>query len=259
MLFVLVRPRDPNNIGAAARAMANFGLDDLAVVDPWEPVWREARAAVGAAHVLERAIAYGSLAEAIGDREIVGATTAGTRRALERVVTLEEAVGGCALVGATTAGQRRALERVVTPAEFFDEVAREGSWARAALVFGNEKHGLAAEDVERCHVAVRIPTETVQPSMNLAAAVAVCAYQSALARGATPPAPSARRRERGATIAEIEALVMSAFPPSGDPRVERRRRGGRARLRALLLRARATPADLSLLRGRIVEPESDND
>ena len=231
MRFVLVRPRDPNNIGAAARAMANFGLEELVVVDPWEPHWREARAAVGAAHVLERARAVTSLAEAIGDRTLVAATTAGTRRA---------------------------LDRVVTPVEFFDEVAREAAWERAALLFGNEKHGLAADDLARCHALVRIPTGDLQPSMNLAAAVAVCAYQATVARGAGTLAAPPRRRAGAATVAELDALVAAAFPGASDPRVESRRRGGRERLRTLLLRARATRSDLALLRGRLVQPESDN-
>jgi tRNA/rRNA methyltransferase len=233
MRVVLVRPRDPNNIGAAARAMANFGLSDLVVVAPFEPVWREARSAVGAGEVLARA---------------------------RLAATLDEAVGGSRFVGATTAGTRRRLERVVTPAEFVAEACALGGADDACLVFGNEKHGLAAGEVARCHVAVRIATAAMQPSMNLGQAVAVCCYEASLARAGAGALAAPRRRERPATIDEVAALVAAAVPEAegASPGVAGRRDAARARLRSLLLAARATPADLALLRGLLV-PSSDND
>ena len=64
---ILVRPRDPNNIGACARAMSNFGLTDLRVVEPFAPVWRDAVSAVGAGDVMKNAQQLSSLDEALHD------------------------------------------------------------------------------------------------------------------------------------------------------------------------------------------------
>jgi tRNA/rRNA methyltransferase len=229
MRIVLVRPRDPNNIGAAARAMANFGLTDLVLVAPYGPVWREAKSAVGAGAVLAAA---------------------------REVATLEEAVGDRALVGATTAGTRRRLARVLDPAAFAMEARGLGDGA--ALVFGNEKSGLSTADLERCHAAVRVSTAVGQPSMNLGQAVAVCCYE--LTRGSVDAAPTARRTsERPATLAEIEDALAALVPRAPAASVETRRRAARDRLRALLLRARPSAPDVALLRGLVVKPASDND
>ena len=85
--MVLVRPRNPLNIGAAARAMANFGLMELAVVAPFEPTWAEARStAVGAGPVITSARAVPTLAEAIDDATLVVGTTTGSRRNLGREI-----------------------------------------------------------------------------------------------------------------------------------------------------------------------------
>jgi tRNA/rRNA methyltransferase len=226
-LVVLVEPQLGENIGAAARAMANFGLRDLVVVDPWEPTWREAKSAVGAEPVLATARVVATLEEAIADRAFVGATTAATRRSL----------GGA-----------------LAPRAFFEAAAGKGdeAWKASAVIFGNEKHGLSTADIERCHAAIRIPTGAEQPSMNLAQAVAVCCYEAALARAlALAPAVRPTRRERLATVGELEALLAAAVPVSEDARVERRRAGARDRLRRLLLRSEAASSDVALLRGLV--------
>ena len=80
---VLVRSRNPLNIGAAARAMSNFGFAHLRVVTPYGPAFREARSAVGAADVLETAEEYGSVAEAVGDCALVVGTTAVGKRSIQ--------------------------------------------------------------------------------------------------------------------------------------------------------------------------------
>jgi TrmH family RNA methyltransferase len=223
MRVVLVRPRDPNNIGAAARALANFGLGELAVVAPHPPVWEEVRSAVGAGEVLARA----------------------------RVVPrLEDAVADCVLIGGTTAGTRRRLAGAVGPDEFFSGARGAGPdvWAGTAIVFGNEKTGLARAELDRCHAVVRIPTSPAQPSLNLGHAVAICCYEAARAASASP-AGGAGRRERRATSAEVDALLAAlaggplATAPAG------RAAAATARLRRLLLRGGATSADVALLRG----------
>jgi tRNA/rRNA methyltransferase len=151
---VLVSPRNPLNIGAVARAMANFGLNRLAVVAPYEPHWREARSAVGAEALLQNARQTESLAEAVAQSTLVIGTGTLTHRKPEQpVVSLPDLVP---LV--------------------LQEVNRGG---RISLVFGPEKHGLTRDDLSRCHALVEIPTDPLQPSMNLAQAVAVCLYELA--------------------------------------------------------------------------------
>jgi tRNA/rRNA methyltransferase len=162
LAVVLVSPRNPLNIGAAARAMANFGLRRLAVVAPFDPTWREARSAIGAPDLLANAVESATLAEAVADCTLVVGTGTLTRRKPEQpVVPLPD------------------LASLVSR-----ELARGG---RVALVFGSEKHGLTREDLSYCHILVEIPTDPLQPSMNLGQAVAVCLYELTR-RAEIPPA-----------------------------------------------------------------------
>jgi tRNA/rRNA methyltransferase len=151
---VLVSPRNPLNIGAAARAMANFGFVHMAVVAPHAPHWREARSAVGAPELLQNARETASLAEAVSDGTLVAGTgTLTTRKPEQQVVALP------------------ALAPLVQ-----NELEHGG---RVALVFGPEKRGLTREDLSYCHLLVEIPTDPHQPSMNLGQAVALCLYELA--------------------------------------------------------------------------------
>jgi tRNA/rRNA methyltransferase len=157
---VLVSPRNPLNIGAAARAMANFGFSRLSVVVPYAPHWREARSAVGAPELLAAANETATLAEAVAECTlVVGTGTLTYRKPEQPVISLPELAP---LVGR--------------------ELARSG---RVAVVFGPEKHGLTREDLSYCHYLVEILTDMRQPSMNLGQAVAVCLYELAC-RGARP-------------------------------------------------------------------------
>jgi tRNA/rRNA methyltransferase len=214
-----VRPRDPNNIGAAARAMANFGFRDLVVVEPFAPVWREARAAVGAAGLLRRARAQG----------------------------LERALAGAALV-LGTCGSARRLSRPVVPlprlAEFLDKRLPPGGLA--AVLFGNEKTGLSREALGHCHAVVRIPTSPEIPSMNLGQAAALVAYE--LARNPRsqkiraprfPPAPAEQTEA-------LLAAFLRAFAALGYMRgVPERVQAGR--VRDALKRLRPCRQDAGLL------------
>ena len=130
LTVVLVSPRNPLNIGAAARAMANFGFRRLAAVAPYEEHWREARSAVGASDLLQNAKRTECLAEAVADCTLVVGTAALTRRKPEQpVVSLPE------------------LPPIVQ-----QELARGG---RVALVFGSEKRGLSREDLSHLPSARR--------------------------------------------------------------------------------------------------------
>jgi tRNA/rRNA methyltransferase len=170
--IVLVRPRNPLNIGAAARALANFGLLEMAVVAPFEPTWDEARqAALRGDTVIAAARALPSLADTLSDTTLVIGTTTGSRRNLGR-------------------------ELLPLP-ELAAWLRRRNAQGRAALLFGSEKTGLSNEDMSHCHALVRIPTTRDCPSMNLGQAVAVCAYE--LVRSGVlsvrPPDVAAHRSE----------------------------------------------------------------
>ena len=169
---VLVRPRNPLNIGAAARALANFGLQDMAVVAPFEPTWVEARtAAVGGDAVIASAVAVPNLLAATGDANLVIGTTTGSRRNIGR--------------------------EILPLPQFAAWLRRRKVRGKAALIFGSEKTGLSNEDMSLCHALVRIPTTPDCPSMNLGQAVAVCAYELTRARIVTvrPPDVSVHRSE----------------------------------------------------------------
>ncbi len=155
--MVLVRARNPNNIGAVARAMHDFGFRDLRVVNEYAVPFEAARSAVDASTVLAEAKAFGSVAEAVADCTLVVGTTAVGERDLEHP-----------LYGLASAG------------DFVgEELAREGG--RVALMFGSEKTGLSNEELSHCHWLLTIPMaehEGVRhPSMNLGQAVAVCLYE----------------------------------------------------------------------------------
>ena len=187
--MVLVSTRNPLNIGAAARAMANFGFAQLRVVNPYDVAFREARSAVGAAPLLEAAEEHSNLADAIADcRLVVGTTSVGHRELHHPIRRLEY---GARLI-------RRALAR-----------------APVALLFGSEKSGLSNQDLSHCHWLLRIPTAEATPSMNLGQAVALCVYE--LARD--PKAVNARpARIAAATAAEneqITTMLLEALNASG--------------------------------------------
>src|SRR5438128_2670177 len=163
---VLVAPRNPLNIGAAARAMSNFGVFDLRLVNAYDVAFREARSAVKAGHILERAREFPTLAEAVAD---------------------------CSLVAGTTSIGARALEHPIRRLEYGGRLIRKHTATqRAALLFGSEKFGLGNEDMAHCHWLMRIPTRDEHASMNLGQAVAVCLYELSRSSQAARQAPEVR-------------------------------------------------------------------
>lgn len=148
---VLVAPRNPLNIGAAARAMSNFGFTHLRLVNPYEVAFREARSAVNAGEILRSATEYSTLAEAVAD---------------------------CSLIVGTTALGHRELQHPLRRLEYGGSLlAKHLASDRAALLFGSEKFGLSNEDLSYCHWLIRIGTREEHASMNLGQAVAVCLYE----------------------------------------------------------------------------------
>ena len=217
---VLVKPRDPNNIGAVARAMKNFGFTDLAIVTPHPPVWSEVVSAVNATDVLTRARVCSALDEAIADCNLVVGTADRTR--------VEE------------------KQTVYTPYDLSCELAAADY--NLAMVFGSEKHGLTNEDLSRCHRVMSVPTQPNCPSMNLGQAVAVCCYELIRpgAQVAIVPRP-AEIATAGATEAALqlalEVLRLIDFVlPGNEPDLTRRLRGN-------LLRLNPTKYDIEMLCG----------
>jgi len=148
---ILVSPRNPLNIGAAARAMSNFGFTRLRLVKPYDVAFREARSAVRAHYILEQAEVFDSIAEAIAD---------------------------CPLVAGTTAVGHRDLHVPLHRLEAAAPLLREQLHASpAALLFGSEKFGLSNDDMSYCHWLLRIPTRAEHGSMNLGQAVSICLYE----------------------------------------------------------------------------------
>lgn len=187
---VLVAARNPLNIGAAARAMSNFGFRHLRVMNPYQVAFREARSAVGAADLLAQAQERSSLAEAVAD---------------------------CNLVVGTTALQNRELQHPLRRLEEGVELIRqELTAARVALVFGSEKRGLSNEDLSHCHWLIRIPTREQHSSMNLGQAVAVCLYE--LIRQPSVVQPALRSEGAAAASGDLEritALTLQSLKASG--------------------------------------------
>ena len=187
---VLVAARNPLNIGAAARAMSNFGVRRLRVVNPYEVAFQEARSAVGAAGLLARAEQYQTVGEAVADcKLVVGTTVAGRRELQHRLHRLEE-------------GTRAIVRQLKT--------------GPVALLFGSERFGLSNDEMSHCHWMMRIPTREEHGSMNLGQAVAVCLYE--LVRGQrTASAKTAPEKKAmpSATSGDVERLTQLLFEVLG--------------------------------------------
>ena len=148
--IILVSPRNPQNIGAAARAMGNFGFTDLRVVAPYEQTWREAVSAVGAHEILKNAAVFDDLKSALYDADLIFATTALKNRKITQDI-------------------------VALPA--LKEYLEKHESRKTAIIFGAEKSGLSSQDIALAHTVLNIPTSAQVPSINLAQAVILCCYE----------------------------------------------------------------------------------
>jgi TrmH family RNA methyltransferase len=230
LVVVLVRPRNPLNIGAAARAMTNFGAHRLRLVESYAAAFREARSAVGATDVLQQAEEFRTVAEAVADCALVVGTTAVRKRVLQHPVRRLDTESGGAIRDHLQTG-------------------------RVALLFGSEKIGLTNHDFSHCHWLLNIPTRAKNISMNLGQAVAVCLYE--IARSAPSAAmsePAAMNEtEPKATAGDAEqvgALLLEALHKSGyvkpgnDAMCEKK-------VRALVLRFDLKTLDAKVLLGMV--------
>ena len=233
---ILVRPQLAVNIGMCARAMANFGLDDLRLVNPRQG-WPRSdgygdvayAAAAGASELLDRARVYASTEEAVGDLSAVYATTARERGQAKAVLTPSVAMGATA--GA--AGERR------------------------GILFGPERTGLDNDEVALADAIITFPSNPGYASLNLAQAVLLCGYEwFRAAHGDAPPAstipraasPKAQREMLLAFFDYLEAKLDE----NGFFRPAAKKPGMRRNLRNIFHRMELTQQDVRTLWGAVV-------
>ncbi len=224
--IVLLETSHAGNIGAAARAMHNMGLDDLWLVAPKSFPDDEATARASGAHGL-----------------LESATV---------VADLDQALTGCGLVAAVSARQRSLAWPCKTPREAAAEIVASTANTSVALLFGREKYGLTNAELERCHLLISIPANPDYSSLNLAMAVQVLAYEIRLARGQTslppastePPPAAAEDMQRFYRHLE-EVLLENGFLDPDNPRHLMRR------LRRLFNRAVPDDNEINILRGML--------
>lgn len=226
--IILVRPRNPDNIGAAARAMANFGLKELVLVNAFGNDWKEA----------VRVWKTEASVSAIGAMDVVDSA--------RLCSSIPEAAGGCDLLLGTSSLHFINPERDVLLLKDAAAYAGDRGARKAALLFGGEKTGLTRDDLSFCSAVVNIPTLPAQPSMNLGQAVAVACYELAgrqnparAERKAAPPAPPAE-------IARMADLISERLCGGG----KRHWAGGGALrdIRQALLDARLTKGAMTALK-----------
>jgi TrmH family RNA methyltransferase len=229
IVVVLVRARNPNNIGAVARAMHDFGFRTLRLVNDYTVPFETARSAVDASAVMAGATMFASVAEAVADCTLVVGTTAVGERALQHPLHALPAAA-------------EAIRNNLPPA---------GQGGRVAVLFGSEKTGLSNEELSHCNWLLTIPMQQHEdlrhPSMNLGQAVAVCLYElagqkSAPAETAAPAAAQAGEVER-MTVLLTEVLEQTGYTKRHPANCEE------AQIRRLVLRMSLTASDAPVWTG----------
>lgn len=221
--IVLVNTSHPGNIGAAARAMKNMGLDQLCLVEPLQFPSAEATA------------------RASGADDLLSAAHC--------VSGLDEAIAGASLVIGASARSRTLPVPMLNPRQCAELVMKQPESELSAILFGRERTGLTNDELDRCHYLVQIPTNPDYPSLNVAAAVQVIAYELRMAAGI--PAEKTEKNHRFATADEMElfyrhlesTLVRIDFLDPENPRQLMRR------LRRLYGRVRPNENEINILRG----------
>lgn len=246
--IVLVRPREPGNVGSAARVAANFGLGELVLVQPtprrryrpggWKPGDPEPPppSEPMTAHTMARAFAAGGV-EMLERARIVD--------------DLSEAIDDCVAAAAFTARLRVRREPIPRPPrEVAPGLLASAARGPIALVFGPEDRGLTNRDLDRCNVLVHIPADPDYPVLNLAASVAVAVYELAAAQAAA--APPAAAADLVASLAEMERLYALFHRVLTRVRFLRgREMQGMVTLRGLLGRSGLQRRELNFLMGAL--------
>ena len=239
---ILMEPQLADNIGMVARAMANFGLDELRLVAPRDgwPNEKARIAASGANYVIDDGRAYASLAEAMGDLN---------------------------WVAATTARQRDLRKPIMTPLEAVAEMrARIARGERCGILFGRERNGLESVEVANADAIVMIPVNSRFASLNLAQSVLILAYEwmrtsgsATLGRVTTYETPQAAGMDHGdtrpATKEELEgffAHIEEELDRLGFFNPAHRRPTMIRNLRTMFTRMGATEQEVRTLRGIVV-------
>lgn len=226
--FVLIRPQMGENIGAAARAMWNFGLDRMRVTTPRDgwPSERAVAMASGAGRLLDEAQLFDSTAASIAD---------------------------CTYVYATTARGRDLTKPVFTPeAAMADAATRIAAGEKVAVLFGPERAGLENDDIIRANAIVTVPVNPDFASLNLAQCVLLTAYEW---RRATQEAEAMRTELAGtnwAVVSEIEALAShyeERLEDAGFWFPDHKAASMKMNLRNLWSRLPLTRADVQMLHG----------
>ena len=235
--IVLVGTQHPGNIGSAARAMKTMGLSKLVLVAPEKAPDRDTHAmAAGADDLIEAALVFATLAEAVADcRWVLGCTARSRRIQLEQMHP-RDAAGRAVLAAAS---------------------------GPVALVFGRERTGLDNEELQLCHAAVHIPSDPAFSSLNLAAAVQVLSYElrCALLGDAGNGEGSGGRTlppgEDVASHAELEGLFgqLAEALDQIDFHKGRAPASAMRKLRRLYLRANLDSAEVRLLRGVLADTQ----
>jgi tRNA/rRNA methyltransferase len=221
--IVLVRPQLGENIGKAARAMLNFGLTEMRLVAPRDgwPNPSAGPAAAGADLVLESALVFETLADAVAD---------------------------CSEVYATTVRKRGVTKPVVTP----EEAARQihAAPGKAAIVFGPERSGLETDEVALARTILTVPINPEFASLNLAQAVILCAYE--WSKGARVEQPTAEELLPPAPQDDLEAMIghfEALLDPRGYFRPPSRAAATRRTLRTMLTKPGWNHLEVRTLRG----------
>ena len=226
--FVLVRPQMGENIGASARAMWNFGLEQMRVVAPRDgwPSTHAVAMASGAGRLLDAAQHFDGVSEAVGDTSFVFATTARGRGLTKPILAPEEAM-------------RQAAEKIA-----------QGQ--KVAVLFGPERAGLENEDIAGANALISVPVNPDFPSLNLAQCVLLMAYEWRRAQGQVELARMELAKTQWAEAIEVEKLAQhyeERLEDSGFFFPEAKAPGMKVNLRNMWSRFSLTRADVQMLHG----------
>ena len=219
--IVLVDTLQPGNLGSVARAMKNMGLEQLKLVRPCDRQSGECqKMAVGAYDIVQEAQVFPSLREALATEHVV--------------------------IGTTSARGRRQKQRLLTPRELAPKIKNYASEQNVSLVFGSERRGLNDQQISLCQYLVRIPSDPDFPTLNLAQAVLIVAYEifaeSSRDGGRSPELVTETERQEMFDHME-QVLIRIGFLSQSNPGHIMRS------IRRFLGKAELTERDVQIVRG----------